>query len=143
MATASTIVQKQFPFHRLFSSSILSPHSISSPSSVRIPLAGLSTTSPSRRRSADLRPRHRLMGGAEPLESPDGEDATFDLAVKLFNRGEFYRCHDVLEDMWHSAEELVRTLLHSVLQCSVGFHHLLNQVSDKSLFQCAGSGRIR
>jgi predicted metal-dependent hydrolase len=33
--------------------------------------------------------------------------------VKLFNRGEFYRCHDVLEDMWHSAEEPVRTLLQS------------------------------
>jgi Domain of unknown function (DUF309) len=94
-------------------------------------------------RSADLRPRHRLTGGAEPLESPDDEDATFDLAVKLFDLGEFYRCHDVLEDMWHSAEEPVRTLLHDVLQCSVGFHHLLNQVSDKSLFQCAGSDRVR
>lgn len=53
----------------------------------------------------------------------------FEDAVLLFNRREYFECHDVLESIWLQAEEPVRTLVHAVLQCAVGFHHLLNQVS--------------
>ncbi|KAJ3681010.1 hypothetical protein LUZ60_015499 [Juncus effusus] len=91
--------------------------------------AAAATTS-IRRLSAGLRPQRRLTGGAEPTRSEDGdqdEDVSFELAVKLFNGGRYYKCHDVLEEMWYDAEEPVRTFLHGVLQCSVGFHHLLNQ----------------
>ncbi|XP_078181378.1 DUF309 domain protein [Carex rostrata] len=131
-AAASIIVQKISP------SSSLSPsrHRFSSILSLRVPLSVRTTASPRRRRrSAGLRPRRRLTGGAEPLESSESEEATFDLAVKLFNRGEFYRCHDVLEEMWYSADEPVRTLLHGVLQCAVGFHHLLNQNHRGAMIQ--------
>lgn len=128
MATASPILQTQIPSRRL--SSLLSPHSKPCPFSLPTPLSSRTAVSPRlrRRRSGGHRPRHRPTGGVEPLESPESEDATFDLAVKLFNGGEFYRCHDVLEEMWYSAEEPMRTLLHGILQCAVGFHHLLNQV---------------
>lgn len=122
-AAASIIVQKISP------SPSPSRHRFSSILPLGVPLSVRTTTSPRRRRrSAGLRPRRRLTGGAEPLESSESEEATFDLAVKFFNRGEFYRCHDVVEEMWYSADEPVRTLLHGVLQCAVGFHHLLNQV---------------
>ena len=53
--------------------------------------------------------------------------AGFDAAVALFNGGEYHACHDVVEELWYSAEDPGRTLLHGVLQCAVGFHHLFNQ----------------
>lgn len=134
-AAASIIVQKISPSRHRFSSLLSrAPNSKPSSFSLRVPLSVRTTTSPRRRRrSAGLRPRRRLTGGAEPLESSESEEATFDLAVKFFNRGEFYRCHDVLEEMWYSADEPVRTLLHGVLQCAVGFHHLLNQVKRTNI----------
>ncbi|XP_073010715.1 uncharacterized protein [Typha latifolia] len=80
------------------------------------------------RRAVDFRLRRRLTGGDVPLEMlPDGEDPSFDAAVRLFNGGDYHRCHDVLEELWYGAEEPTRTLLHGILQCAVGFHHLFNQ----------------
>ncbi|XP_061356002.1 uncharacterized protein LOC133300461 [Gastrolobium bilobum] len=55
------------------------------------------------------------------------EDHNFDEAVALFNSGEYYKCHDYLEALWNNAEEPTRTLIHGILQCAVGFHHLSNQ----------------
>ncbi|KAJ1703457.1 hypothetical protein LUZ63_003236 [Rhynchospora breviuscula] len=137
--TASTMVQNQI---LIPSRGFLSSHSKPSqslPFSLPFPLSSRTrtTTSPARRSSPGLRPRRRLTGGIEPLESPEteSEQPTFDLAVKLFNGGEFYRCHDVLEEMWYSAEEPIRTLLHGILQCAVGFHHLLNQNHRGAMIQ--------
>ncbi|KAM0877405.1 hypothetical protein ACQ4PT_035535 [Festuca glaucescens] len=86
-----------------------------------------------RRGAADLRCRRRLLTARGERPSPDDEDedeqepAGFDAAVALFNGGEYYACHDVVEELWYSAEDPARTLLHGVLQCAVGFHHLFNQ----------------
>lgn len=54
--------------------------------------------------------------------------ASFSEAVELFNGGDYYKCHDVLESLWNDAEDPARTLIHGVLQCAVGFHHLFNKV---------------
>lgn len=62
-------------------------------------------------------------------EEEDAEDHNFDDAVALFNGRDYYKCHDHLEALWHKAEEPTRTLIHGILQCAVGFHHLFNQVS--------------
>ncbi|KAF8707201.1 hypothetical protein HU200_030448 [Digitaria exilis] len=86
-----------------------------------------------RARGADLRCRRRLLTarGERPSHDEDEEDddevAGFDAAVALFNRGEYHACHDVVEELWYAAEDPVRTLLHGLLQCAVGFHHLFNQ----------------
>ncbi|KAM6577540.1 hypothetical protein CsatB_029383 [Cannabis sativa] len=61
-------------------------------------------------------------------EEEDAENCSFDEAVELFNKREYYRCHDFLETLWNRVEETSRTLIHGILQCVVGFHHLLNQV---------------
>ncbi|KAK2416385.1 hypothetical protein P8452_61305 [Trifolium repens] len=60
-------------------------------------------------------------------EDEDEEEHSFDEAVTLFNGGEYYKCHDYLESLWHNAEDPSRTLIHGILQCAVGFHHLFNQ----------------
>lgn len=56
----------------------------------------------------------------------DVEEENIVLASELFNRGEFYRCHDVLEEMWHDAVEPQRTGLQGLVQCAVALHHLLD-----------------
>lgn len=55
------------------------------------------------------------------------EKESFGVAVDMFNQGDYYGCHDVLEEIWNDAEEPVRTLIHGILQCAVGFYHLFNQ----------------
>ncbi|CAD6254985.1 unnamed protein product [Miscanthus lutarioriparius] len=90
------------------------------------------------RASSDLRCRRRLLTarGERPAPDEDEDDdeeqaaaggGSFDAAVALFNRGEYHACHDVVEELWYGAEDPARTLLHGVLQCAVGFHHLFNQ----------------
>ncbi|GMY35123.1 hypothetical protein FCV25MIE_30365 [Fagus crenata] len=54
-------------------------------------------------------------------------NCSFDEAVTLFNDREYYKCHDYLEALWNKAQEPTRTLIHGILQCAVGFHHLFNQ----------------
>ena len=56
------------------------------------------------------------------------DNCSFDEAVMLFNDREYYKCHDYLEALWNMAQEPTRTLIHGILQCAVGFHHLFNQV---------------
>ncbi|CAL4989827.1 unnamed protein product [Urochloa decumbens] len=85
------------------------------------------------RARADLRCRRRLLTARGEGERPHHEEddeltgGSFDAAVALFNRGEYHACHDVVEELWYAAEEPARTLLHGILQCAVGFHHLFNQ----------------
>ncbi|XP_050262491.1 uncharacterized protein LOC126706943, partial [Quercus robur] len=54
------------------------------------------------------------------------DNCSFDEAVMLFNDREYYKCHDYLEALWNMAQEPTRTLIHGILQCAVGFHHLFN-----------------
>ncbi|XP_057722170.1 uncharacterized protein LOC130936164 isoform X1 [Arachis stenosperma] len=73
-------------------------------------------------------------------EEEDEEDHNFDEAVALFNGGEYYKCHDYLEALWHNAEDPTRTLIHGILQCAVGFHHLFNQVNHRGAMMQLGEG---
>ncbi|XP_065853526.1 uncharacterized protein [Euphorbia lathyris] len=60
-------------------------------------------------------------------EEEEEEDYSFEEAVALFNKREYYKCHDFLESIWIKSEDPTRTLVHGILQCAVGFHHLFNQ----------------
>ncbi|GBD15420.1 hypothetical protein HRbin26_00310 [bacterium HR26] len=44
--------------------------------------------------------------------------------VALFNRGEFFECHEVLETLWRAERDPVRFLYQGILQVGVAFHHL-------------------
>lgn len=60
-------------------------------------------------------------------EEEENDLCCFEDAVELFNNREYYKCHDILEALWFQSQEPSRSLLHGVLQCAVGFHHLFNQ----------------
>lgn len=46
--------------------------------------------------------------------------------IEEFNRGEFYECHEYLEEAWMQEPGRVRFLYQGILQVGVGFYHLQN-----------------
>ncbi|MGA7670210.1 MAG: DUF309 domain-containing protein [Nitrolancea sp.] len=44
--------------------------------------------------------------------------------ISLFNAGEYFECHEVLEDIWREERDPVRALYQGILQIGVAFHHL-------------------
>jgi hypothetical protein len=63
------------------------------------------------------RPNPRCAGPA-----PDGLIE----GIRLFNAGEYYECHEVLEDIWREERDAIRYLYQGILQIGVGLHHLRN-----------------
>ncbi len=52
-------------------------------------------------------------------------NATLRVGVELFNAGEFFEQHEVLEELWRDERDPVRRELYQgILQVGVGFYHL-------------------
>lgn len=66
------------------------------------------------------------------LNSSCGADFSSDLdpefvkAIAQFNGGEYYNCHDTLEEIWHNAWQSDRAFYQGILQIAVGLYHLYN-----------------
>jgi predicted metal-dependent hydrolase len=56
-------------------------------------------------------------------ESPPGQLL---LAIRQFNGGEWYECHETLEELWIGEEGEVRDFFQGVLQIAVALHHRRN-----------------
>lgn len=51
----------------------------------------------------------------------------FQEGIDLFNRGEFFECHEVLEEVWTPTKQPDRWFLQSLIHFAVGFYHHRNQ----------------
>ena len=51
-------------------------------------------------------------------------DPRFGEAVRLFNAGEWYDCHDGFEELWHETQGPCRKVLQGILQVAVAHLHL-------------------
>jgi dTDP-4-amino-4,6-dideoxygalactose transaminase len=51
------------------------------------------------------------------------EPSTFERGVELFDRGEFYEAHEVLEDVWRVTGGADKLFLQGLVQLAVGLHH--------------------
>src|SRR4051812_6131851 len=47
-------------------------------------------------------------------------------AVGEFNRGEWFECHETLEDLWIGETGELRDLYQGIIQIAVGMHHWRN-----------------
>ena len=47
----------------------------------------------------------------------------FSTGISLFNRGEFFDAHEVLEDVWRPSTEPERKFLQGLIQVAVALHH--------------------
>ena len=58
-----------------------------------------------------------------PQGVPEGIPDLVLRGIEEFNRGEFYACHEYLEDAWRAESRQVRYLYQGILQIGVGFYH--------------------
>ena len=61
-----------------------------------------------------------------PQGVPEGIPDLVFKGIQEFNRGEFYECHEYLEDAWREESRQVRYLYQGILQIGVGFYHQEN-----------------
>ena len=63
---------------------------------------------------------------SEPLSEEQSlmADPRFGDAVRLFNAGEWYACHDGFEELWHETQAPCRKVLQGILQIAVAHLHL-------------------
>lgn len=59
----------------------------------------------------------------ECSESPSSQ---LFLAIRQFNRGDWFECHETLEDLWVGEEGELRYFYQGVLQVAVALHHWRN-----------------
>jgi predicted metal-dependent hydrolase len=43
--------------------------------------------------------------------------------IEHFNAGEFFECHEALEEIWLPAQGIEREFLHAIIQSAVALHH--------------------
>jgi hypothetical protein len=57
--------------------------------------------------------------------------------IELFNRGEFFEAHEVLEDVWRAAPQAEKKFLQGLIQVAVALHHHStgNLVGARSLLE--------
>jgi len=60
----------------------------------------------------------------DPEERALSRDPRLLEAVALFNAGDWYACHDSLEELWHETAGAMRPVLQGILQIAVGQLHL-------------------
>ena len=58
------------------------------------------------------------------LEVPAKPPVPLVSAVRQFNEGRYWDCHETLEDLWRETPYPLRFVYHAVIKAAVGFHHL-------------------
>ena len=71
---------------------------------------------------ADALRRHGIdrFGDGRSIDAPQ----ELGQAIGQFNRGEFWECHETLEDVWRETPYPFRLFYHAVIKTAVGHHHL-------------------
>lgn len=71
-----------------------------------------------------------LQKGAHPMtkrpECTDPPSGALLRALGEFNRGEWFACHETLEDLWVGSEDEIRCFYQGMLQIAVALHHWRN-----------------
>lgn len=51
-------------------------------------------------------------------------DERFKKGLELFNEGEFFECHEVLENLWLATQDKHKDLYKGIIQAAVALYHL-------------------
>ena len=82
-----------------------------------------------------------------PSESEENRlttDPRFRESVALFNAGEWYACHDGLEELWHETQGEMRPVLQGILQIAVAHLHLeRGNIRGATVLMGEGLGRLQ
>lgn len=80
----------------------------------------------------------------DPEEEGLIADPRLDHAILLFNRGDWYDCHDCLEELWHETSGATRSILQGILQIAIAeLHHERGNLRGSTILMGEGLGRIQ
>ena len=81
------------------------------------------------------------------VESQDDSfinDYRFAIGMKLFNSCQWYKSHDVFEEIWHETDGTDRQVLQGILQVAVAEVHLENgNINGATILYGEALGRLR
>ncbi|WOD40454.1 DUF309 domain-containing protein [Nodosilinea sp. E11] len=76
--------------------------------------------------------------------STESVDPRLKEGITLFNQGDYYACHDVLEAIWMEANTTDKPFYQGILQIAVGLYHLSNHNwQGASILLGEGVNRLR
>ena len=71
-------------------------------------------------------------------------DSRFEIGMKLFNSCQWYKSHDVFEEIWHETGGPERQLLQGILQVAVAQVHLENSnINGATILYGEALGRVK
>ena len=71
-------------------------------------------------------------------------DSRFEIGMKLFNSCQWYKAHDVFEEIWHETAGPERQLLQGILQVAVAQVHLENSnINGATILFGEALGRLK
>ena len=71
-------------------------------------------------------------------------DSRFEIGMKLFNSCQWYKSHDVFEEIWHETGGPERQLLQGILQIAVAQVHLENSnINGATILYGEALGRLK
>ena len=71
-------------------------------------------------------------------------DSRFEIGMKLFNSCQWYKSHDVFEEIWHETGGTERQLLQGILQVAVAQVHLENSnLNGATILYGEALGRLK
>ena len=71
-------------------------------------------------------------------------DSRFEIGMKLFNSRQWYKSHDVFEEIWHETGGSERQLLQGILQVAVAQVHLENSnLNGATILYGEALGRLK
>ena len=59
-----------------------------------------------------------------PTNSQEKPSPILQIAINKFNAGDYFSCHEFLEDLWLEEQTPKRELYKGILQIGIGLHHL-------------------
>ena len=78
------------------------------------------------------------------LEKTDNFQESFNTAIDLFNKGQWYEAHDAFEDIWNSLDGDERQIIQGIIQVSVSqFHLTKGNFNGATILLGEGLGRIK
>ena len=82
-----------------------------------------------------------------PLDNEDNlfiNDARFEIGMKLFNSCQWYKSHDIFEEIWHETGGPERQLIQGILQVAVAQVHLENSnLNGATILYGVALGRLK
>jgi hypothetical protein len=64
-------------------------------------------------------------------------------AISLFNRREYFECHEALEEIWHEADGEEKTFYESLIRFATGFHLRLHRRNRQGAINLLTQGLMK